>query len=311
MSGSIPKFFLKAFLLVLPFCLVLGFIEFKLKQIPNSYNTKKQYLEKQVKDIKVLVLGSSESVYNIDPTYFSQPGFNLANISQSLYYDNALTRKYFDQMTSLKCIILNMSYFSLWYQVEDGGEGWRDFYYLHFWDIRYPGIKRDDSKNYSLIMLYSPKIVSGFARKKFKVNLADNLMSNGYIRNDTTPNLTDETSGQIRVGIHDKHRKISHFKENYAMLENFAEECNKRKIKLVFISSPVLPTYYNYTDPEANQMNLDAINKLCEKYNCEYFNYFKDVRFSKKDYIDHDHMNFVGAAKFSKILNEDIVSKIK
>jgi hypothetical protein len=52
------------------------------------------------------------------------------------------------------------------------------------------------------------------------------------------------------------------------------------------------------------------MNDLCLKYNAEYFDYFKDSRFTKGDFYDNDHLNYIGAGKFSRILDQDIVSKI-
>lgn len=312
MRKEIINFIFKIFILILPLCFLFGFVEYKLKKIPNGYNKKRELLESQLDSINVLALGASQTLFAVNPDYFSCKGFNLSNVSQSLYYDTQLTLKYIDKMKNLKCVIVSISYYTFWYQLSDGIDEWRDYYYFHFWDIKYPDLKFDDPKIYSLIMLYTPQTSLGYAKRFFNINLSENLSQNGWLKIDTISNNQNisEKSGKDRVEFHDKNRFVFRFKETTSMLENFVNECQKRKIDVVFITTPVLPTYYKYTNPVINQKNTNAINELCKKYDCKYFDYFRDGRFTNKDFNDNDHMNFIGAEKFSKILDTDIVSKI-
>ena len=50
----------------------------------------------------------------------------------------------------------------------------------------------------------------------------------------------------------------------------------------------------------------DEINRLTLKYNIAYFNFLKDARFNAPDFHSIDHVNNLGAEKFSRILNEII-----
>ena len=312
MKNDIITFIKKAILLIIPICLLLVFVEYKLKQIPNSYNRKRAYLEDQLDSINVLVLGSSQSLHDINPEYFSCQGFNLSDVLQSLFYDTNLTLKYIDRMKKLKCVIVSISYFSFWSQMHDGIEGWRDYFYAHFWGVRYPELKWYDAKTISLIMLYTPQSTLEYAEHFFKIDLSNKLNRNGWLKIDTIPNNPNinEISGKERVEFHDKNRLAFRFNEIYSELEYFVQECKKRQIDVVFITTPVLPTYYKYTNPEINKKNSDAIQKLCKEYNCQYYDYFRDDRFTNRDFYNNDHMNFIGAEKFSKILNDDIISKI-
>ena len=58
-------------------------------------------------------------------------------------------------------------------------------------------------------------------------------------------------------------------------------------------------------------INSRAINVLSKKCNIPYYDYFKGDRFEESDFYDNDHLNFMGAEKFSKILDNETVSKIK
>ena len=70
----------------------------------------------------------------VNPNFFSFYGFNLSNVSQSLYYDTRLTLNYIDKMPKLKVIIMSIGYFSFRYQLSKSSEAWREDYYYTYWD---------------------------------------------------------------------------------------------------------------------------------------------------------------------------------
>ncbi|HRB69044.1 MAG TPA: hypothetical protein PLC92_02955, partial [Chitinophagales bacterium] len=77
-------------------------LELLLRDIPNDYSFKKNYLNTNSNNIEVLFLGSSHIYYGINPEYISQKSFNAAHISQSLNFDLAILEKYKDRWTNLK-----------------------------------------------------------------------------------------------------------------------------------------------------------------------------------------------------------------
>lgn len=306
----INTFIKKSLLLILPFCILTGIMEYGLKSIPNGYNSKRKYLEEQADSIEVLVLGSSQTLYGVDPAYFSKKAFNLANVSQTIYYDTEIAYRYLDRMHKLKYVIIPVSYFSLWQQICDGQDEWRDFMYSHFWNIRYPEIKLTDSRLYSYTMLYTPRVSLLYAFKLFHVDLRDNLRRNGYSWKDTTGSLLriNDILGRERVEFYDRLHFPSRFNEICSTLERFVERCKKRGLKVIFITPPVCDTYYKFTNPEVNRINTETVNKMSTKYNCPYYDYFRDKRFSSRDFFDNDHLNFAGAEKFTRILDHDILN---
>jgi len=303
----------KALILFIPVLLIMALFEYKLGQISNLYNTKRASLENQLDSINVLVLGNSQTLLGVNPDYFSTKGFNLSNMSQSLFYDKELCLKYIDRMKSLNCVIINISYFSLWHQLHDDKEGWRDYFYTHFWDIKYPELKWHDSKLYSLLMLYTPQESIGYAANMFKEDLSQNLDRNGWLRYDPLKEniFISDSAGKERAEFHHGLCWPSRYDEMYSTLETLVDECRKHNVEVVFITTPVLPTYYKYTDQEIERRNALAINGLCKEYGCSYFDFFRDPRFTEVDFYDNDHLNYIGAEKLSRIIDAEIVSKIK
>lgn len=311
MHKQVSKFVVRALLLLLPFILILYYFEVKLGKVQNSYNKKRKDFESQLDSIELLVLGASQTLYGINPSYFSCHSFNLSNFSQTFYYDTQLTLKHLDRLKKVKCVMISVSYFSFWSQLSDGVEKWREYYYYHFWDVPNANINYIDPKNYSLFWLYGPRTSLMYLMNDSNLDLSSHLDRNGWLKADTianNQNISDEL-GKQRGEFHDQLRFDFRFDENFKILDSFLKACNKRDIKVVFITPPTLPTYYKYIDLEVNKRNEGAVSKLCKKYNCKYFNYFKDSRFESIDFIDNDHMSFVGAEKFSVALDKEIIRK--
>ena len=311
MKSEVKRFLIKLTIFSLPILLVLFFIEFKLSRIPNSYNYQRRNLEQQFKDIKVLVLGNSESFDGINPTFFSCTGFNLSNSSQDLDHDIKLTQKYLTRLPNLRSVFITVSYFSLGYKSTNSEESWRNYFYYRFWGIKSSDVNPLDPKAFSYIALYTPEKTKDYIQKRFNVNLVDNIAPNGWHDNTTEKSdILDDFHGQQRVDIHYKLMTPKDWQQNIKELDMFVKQLSTRNVRPVFITPPVYITYSNHVDPKVLESIHNEIKNICEKYPCKYYNYFNDQRFSLEDFKDNNHLNAGGAEKFSKILNEEVVSKV-
>jgi hypothetical protein len=281
-----------------------------LRDVPNSYNIKRSYLENQLNEIQILVLGSSETLWGVNPSCFELKAFNVANISQSLYYDDQLMEKYIDRLPSLKIVIITISYFSLGYQLNNS-ENWRDYFYYHFWGIHNKYISCVNPNTISLVSLYSVPTTREYLFKGFDVKLTDSPYSDGWVEKNSIYNsvnnpLINDSVGYLRVNVHNSMLSSKNYYDNTEILDNMLHILRNRKIEPVLITIPVYKTYSKYVDSIIDSRNKNIINKLCDKHKCRYFNYFTDYRFTINDFFDNDHLNSRGAQKFSKILNEDL-----
>ena len=105
------KFILKTIFFLLPILVLAVIMEISLRAIPNDYKQKRNYMDSHSDEIEVLVLGSSHSLYGINPKYFSQKTYNMAYVSQSLDLDYKILEKYYNRFKNLKTIIVDISYF--------------------------------------------------------------------------------------------------------------------------------------------------------------------------------------------------------
>lgn len=144
------RFFKKICTFFIPIICVLGFLEILVREIPNDYSLKKNYLTKHSDEIEVLFLGSSHAYYGINPDYItSYNSFNASYISQSLNYDYKILKNYGSNLSSLKAIVIPIDYLTLYGSLETGVEKWRAKNYI----IYYQMYQLDNIKNYFEIFL--------------------------------------------------------------------------------------------------------------------------------------------------------------
>ncbi len=300
------KFVIRLFIFLIP---ISGFIaawEYGLSRMPDSYSMKREHLESLAPKIEVLVLGPSHSLRGVDPDCFSMKGYNVANIQQSIYYDTRITLKYLDKMTSLKVVLIDISYPSFWFQVHTCDEPFRDYFYAREWGIRYPSIKWYDIHLYSKILAYGNEKAWNFALSGFSTDLERGYQENGWAIGGKKGPLND-SAGYNLAKAHEKEMKQENFADNISDLKIFIGELKKRNIEPVFFIAPYNHFYNKYLDKNRMKTIDSAINGLCSIYSCRKYDYHTDSRFTDEDFREVTHLNKDGAIKFSKILNDEIL----
>ena len=286
------------------------FFEINLSRIPNTYNTKCWIFENGLSKIEVLVLGSSHAKNGINPNYLDGQAFNMASASQSLYYDQQLLVRYLSRMTKLKVVIVDISLFSLETELADG-EAFRQFFYTRYYHITpYKQSYVWDVRNYSLFSLYGAMNSLEYAKKGFAVNLAGDIDPKGWDRSYDKFHPQDEISlkaGGEKVKSHLQSMNPRHISDNVTHLKDLIVALEARRIRVVFVTTPVFHTYSDCIPADRYQRTQKVIYDLCRTYGIKYFNHLSDNRFLIADFSDSDHLNASGARKFSQIINNEFV----
>ena len=223
------RFLKKLSLIIAPVLLGLILCEMAERCPDNDYKFKNKYLTENADSIQVLILGSSHSFFGIDPSYFDLNAFNAANVSQSLKYDYFIFDKFKDKMNSLKCVILPISYFSLFSDLEGGIEDWRVTNYSLFYDCPY----------HKWELRYNLKIYNGIHPKNALFWLAGKLNSNrscsdygwgmSYKFEDRAEQWQD--SGPVAANRHTKDPVDNAvLLENCNRIENIVRYCSENNI---------------------------------------------------------------------------------
>lgn len=288
------------------FVFIIFLIEKRLAKIPNSYTLKRDCIETNLEKLNLLIFGSSQAQYGLDPEAFSPDSCNMANANQDLYYDSLILNKYLDSAKNLKTVIFGISYFSLEFRLANTDEAWRRYFYYHTFKIAFPD-NFVDTGNFSYIWAYSPSVVRGFIEKSFKVDLLESQTIKGWYKSQNKYDKFDAGYGKERAILHTSQMKESLREANVNLLKDLLVELKNRNIKVIIVTLPVVDTYSNNVDEEKYNFMVSTISNIAKKYNAYYINLFKDERFIREDFADNsDHLNEQGSNKLGSILLKSI-----
>lgn len=292
------------FVIALPIICILGACEYALRMAPNDYSYKHQLMSDHLNDIRILTFGSSHSYYGIRPEFFSKTAFNFAFVSQSIKYDKFLYEKYATRCDSLKYVILPISYFSLRSNLEESLEKWRIKGYCIYMDCDY----HKTNPAYNLEITSKNKIFQLKDAFSQTLNLitCDSL---GFCLNYKKENRVQDwkSTGETACVRHSKGEK-ENVQTNVEYLEWIIQDCEKRNIIVILLTTPTYHTYHSKLDSE---MVLEREN-ICKNLETQYTNvlfldWLKHEDFTEDDFFDADHLNEYGAEKLTKMLDEYIL----
>ena len=295
------KKFIK-FLIFFLLPILTGMISFELllRNIPNDYSFKKNYLNTKSNSIEVLFLGSSHIYYGINPEYISRNSFNGSHISQSLNFDLAILEKYNESWKNLRYIIIPIDYFSMYSTLEGGIENWRVKNYRIYYDIPKYGNYWSDFE------ILNGKLPSNISRvKSYLFNGKSDVTCNkfGFGTNFNSKGSKDliET-GKTASKRHtvELENNQTTFSKNIQTINYMIEFANSHKLKIIFITCPAYSSYRENLNPIQLDNSVNVIKQLsAHNTNTSYHNLLTDNTFVADDYYDADQLNENGAKKLT------------
>ena len=291
---------------VIPIILVAILIEFRLRQVPNPYKYKYEWMKKNAEDVGILVFGSSHTYFGIRPEFIDGKAFSLANVSQGNKQDLFLLKYWGERYKKLKTVILPISFFS-WFGrgLEYGSESYRCRYYKIYMDC-------DLYPDWSLYNLELSDVAT--AKQKYrKIRQGDTIPefdqygwgTDYKLSNKNMKSWEDGTEAEAAVKRHTA-TSWNYIGDNFERMQEIATFCKNRHIQLVLITTPCWHTYYDHLDQKQLTKMYELTRQFQQANNLIYLDYLKDPRFIANDFFDSNHLSDIGAEKFTKILNEDI-----
>lgn len=298
------KSILKLFAFLLPILLVFVCLEGFYRVVPNNYSFKNLNIQKKYDTTEILILGNSHTFYGLNPIFFDKPAFNLANISQSLYFDKLLFEKHIDKFKKLKYVILNVEYTSL-SQLKDTQEDiWRKFYYKSYMNLDVPIISKFD---YSKCFLSSTRPFNKNIKLINRYFLEGTIVDcdvNGFGINYTKEKRLSDIDRIAPNTIKRHEDNLFDFSQNIAVIQSIINQCKEKNIEVVLVTMPVSKEY----SKRVKKNKLGKIIKTAKLFeeknsNVRYLNLFNDPGFTDNDFYDPDHLHTKGAEKCSLIVN--------
>src|SRR5690606_3831228 len=92
---------------------------------------------------------------------------------------------------------------------------------------------------------------------------------------------------------------------NVEVLKKILMLCQERNIEVILVTTPTYWTYSSNLEKTQLDKTLNTAKSVCSEFErCEYYNFLTDTAFIAEDFKDADHLNSIGATKFSHILNQ-------
>ncbi|MCR4847933.1 MAG: hypothetical protein K5920_03660 [Bacteroidales bacterium] len=304
--GRFLKKLVVFFLLVILACVGL---ELLLLTRPNVYSYKREFLERHLEDITVLLMGNSHIEEALVPELLGDSVFNFAISGKEWSCDVELAQRYLPKMNRLRIVVLPFSYeYFEFGRTRDGvstlqaGKRANTFRCMQ---TKYLGIRQYGWRYWSEILnsdenymkrLFSCQSTSDFCDSLGFVKLGVQGRSS-YWQWQRLPEIVDPNMP----------RDEKAFEEFVRGHDTIAQLCREQGARLILVSAPVYQTYqYRISDVVLQEMKLvaDSLNKLY--HNVEYYNFFFAEGFDDEDFYDSGHLTETGAIKFSKMLSDTI-----
>jgi len=304
-------------ILVLPLIIMLAYSEYRLSSVNTSYFTKRISLEQRIEKVEVLVTGSSNTVYGINPDAFSRPGFNLAFLGNGMFFDAKLVDEYSKRMPNLKLVVLTANFFTMGLDYSTFSQSWRQYFlrqYFNTLPYSTSGVPYDlgywlNPRSFSKIALFGDHAGKYIFRK-----------NNSPIDNITTPSgwfdsgyfHGDEKSvklGEDAAVAHSTTSNVMNYDLNLGYWDDMIQKLKNKNVDVVIVLLPTDFSYHSHLDKSKAGLMLRKLNELASKNGIGIYDYTNDPRFSLVDYtaVMPDHMNSEGALKFSKIVDQEVI----
>jgi len=300
---------------LLPLLLVGGFMELTLARYPNSHRVKRERLAALADEIDTLILGSSSAFSDVVPSHLEGSAFNLANVNQTLYYDDRLLTKVLPTLPRLKRVVMVVEYPSLFRQFRRGViEDWRQYLYAQEWNIP-PRVaaERWDLRIWSRLALAWPPFpwtaLSG-GWEAWETGVAPAIVPEidprGWEKLPGTGDMTDRRA-ESTLARHHEEMLESNLADNVGYVEHMFSLIQQRRIEGILMTVPVWATYRAGMKRDVWSRAVGIYRQLARDHGTRYL-CFLEMPLDAKDFRNPDHLNELGAVRFSDALNRSLTS---
>ncbi|HMJ69481.1 MAG TPA: hypothetical protein VK508_11315 [Cyclobacteriaceae bacterium] len=290
---------------LLPIALACVALELMLRRIPNDYSHKRNYLDKNSRQIEVLFLGSSHAFYGIDPLFLETRAFNAAYVSQTLHYDFEILKKYEGRWDRFRYVVLAVDYFSLYNNLHESVESWRVKNYNIYWGINDSYRIADHLELFANKPSVSVDRLTGYY-SGHKSAITTSELGRGPKRSSLS-NEAFLTAGAAAAKRHTYN--LEHFDENVAVLEEIIDFAKANDAKVLLYTSPADPTYYRNLERRQQTRNSSVLHEMDSvNEHVQYVNFLENPAFTRDDFWDPDHLNENGARKLTIMIGNLIRS---
>ncbi len=278
-------------------------------------------------NIQICNFGSSHGYFSfnysdLETQYVS---FNFALSSQRLSYDYKILQTYQDKLSPGAIVFIPVSYFSFFGKDETESAFFESLNRRYYRFLPKDKIKNLNPKVY-FYERYLPSLVmadSIFTKLTNQIlGINEDIWDKNAYEIDVRKHAYGGNNktiygyvGHIKANVDDGGNRIYNYEEIIS-LYNMIALCYQRDVTPILVTTPFLKEYTNEIEKNDPKFYSD-FNRILERVikdtNVQYYDYARDSRFSD-DYslfINSDHMNRVGATKFTYLLLNEVQKTTK
>jgi len=298
MNSLIKKTFL-----FISICLIVILIAIiALNQFNNIFHDKLSPYRIQIKKTKVLVTGTSHSLWGINPKSLGISAINIGEVNKPINIDLAILKNNIDANKDLKLVIIPIDYFTLFFDGTNKGENFEKQYYYHW------GIKNHHD------------IIDNYFGHFFTCgsDVIKNLLSGKYTSaSGFTPKKEDfsivtieKQRASIAKRLSDWNKKFIDSSKHAIITNELIETIlllKSRGIECYLITMPVYSEMKKAYNKELVSIMNSEIKRIEGSTNAKYEDFnnlpiFKDASLFR----DGDHLNIKGSKAMTEILKSRI-----
>ena len=314
---DLNRIVLRVFLYLLPLVILAAGLEYTARHLPNSYILKKECFEDYLSKnkLEVLILGDSHVLHGLDPREFSMNAFNMAEDGQYLEYDLGLLKKYRDRMPDLKYLVLRVGTRAFFCQIGDTSDMQQAYEYTIYYGIDHlPWSIENHLELFHIRGIEKRLFNAKKMREEYDPSLrgySPHFVQDKSMRKDVVCTGREDCNcpGLRRVRTHLPHKPEEGWTVNTRYLEEIIQICREMNVKLVLLHCPCFDWYRAHQNEEqTEQLRILCRSLAAENKDIYFLDLLDDPDFVRDDYYDVNHLLDNGAKKFSRKVNDFLLS---
>ncbi len=284
----------------------------------DEYTYNRLYLEANIEDdgnAENIIAGLSYTQYGIDINEFTGNTINLSAGGMDLNYSIQLIKKYLENHTGVRRVMIPIPYYLGFYDMESSK---RTFHEIMKDQVIYPVLKEQRfEKSFSspfrgfidmsmYLSLYWENVKSVIKRHNY-FNEYHSQNPFGGLESDCRL-MSEEEKNQAALKTANGNGNafvLSNLNMIRERVERFIGEMNEKGIKAIFFTPPFTERLRNFMNPEIEERFKEEYNGIIlNSSKCIYMDMYADPDFTDDDFSDFEHLNHKGAVKMSRKLNE-------
>lgn len=289
-----------------------------------------EFLKSDKNTKSILSTGSSYSWFGLNTSVMEMAVNDISNCGQDMYYSYKIADSILTENSSVEGLVISTMYYNFHYDMSVARDSYikyllRTILYplLHDAHNSVDNMDMDVKIRVSLLPLYENKIRQLFNLDKVEdyviecINSDSNCLDYQSFKqycNDKNvglkkfETLTEQEKEDLIIDTAKKHSKKINYVETESeyidIFEKILKISNEKGIEPVFVIYPMRELYRKNFNQELKNIFYKNFNMFKDKYIYHIIDMYDDSDFDDNDFLDAHHLNFIGAEKASKKVDD-------